>query len=48
MCQNKEQTFYYQVELVKSFCYLEDTLNISGGSEAVVTASTRTGYIKLR
>ena len=42
MCQNKEQTFYYQVELVKSFSYLENTLNISGGNRrdgVVVRAS---------
>ena len=31
---------------MKSFCYLGDRLNASGGSEAVVTARTRIEWIK--
>ena len=36
------------VETVKSFCYLGDRLNASGGSEAAVTARTRIGWLKFR
>ena len=44
----KEISFFDQVEFVKSFCYLGDRLNASGGSEAAVTARTRIGWIKFR
>ena len=33
---------------MKSFCYLGDRLNASGGSEAAITARTRIGWIKFR
>ena len=33
---------------MKSFCYLKDRLNATGGSEAAVTARTRIGWIKFR
>ena len=33
---------------MNSIWYLGDRLNVSGGSEAAVTAKTRTGGIKLR
>ena len=33
---------------MKSFCYLEDRLNASGGGEAAMTARTRIGWIKLK
>ena len=33
---------------MKSFCYLGDRLNASGGSEVTVTARTRSGWIKFR
>ena len=33
---------------MKSFCYLGDRLNASGGSEAAVTVSTQIGWIKFR
>ena len=36
-------SFFDQVDFVKSFCYLGDRLNTSGGIEAAVTAKTRTG-----
>ena len=42
----KEISFFDQVGFVKSFCYLGDRLNASGGSEAAVTARTRIGWIK--
>ena len=45
---DEELLFYVQMELVKSFCYLEDRLNASGGSEAAVIARTTTGRIKFR
>ena len=32
-----ELTFYDQVELIKSFCYLMGKLNVGGGNEAAVT-----------
>ena len=34
-------SFVDQVDFAKSFCYLEDRLNASGGSEAPVTARTK-------
>ena len=43
-----ELSFFDQVDFVKSFCYLADRLNASGGSEAAVTARTRIGWIKSR
>ena len=33
---------------MKSFCYLGDRLNASGGSEVAVTARTRIGWTKFR
>ena len=43
----EELTFYDQVELVKSFItFLGDRLNASGESEAVVTPTTRPGWIQ--
>ena len=44
----KEISFFDQVDFVKSFRYLMDSLNASGGSEAAVTARTRIGWIKFR
>ena len=44
----KKSSFIDHVDLVKSFCYLGDRLNASGGSEAAVTARTRIGWIKSR
>ena len=35
-------------EKAKNFCYLDDRLNASGGSEAAVTARTRIGWVKLK
>ena len=43
-----EISFYDQVDFVKSFCYLEDRLNASGGSQAAVAARTRNGWIKFK
>ena len=37
-----------EVETVKSFCYLGDSLNASGGCEAAVTARARLGWVKFR
>ena len=42
----EEISFFNQVNFVKSFCYLGDRLNASGGSEAAVTARTIIGWIK--
>ena len=44
----EEKSFFDHVDFVKSFCYLRDRLNASGGSEAAVTARTRIGWTKLR
>ena len=44
----EELSSFYQVDFVKSFWYLGDRLNASGGSEAAVTARTRIGWIKFR
>ena len=41
-------SFFDQVDFVKSFCNLGDRLNASVGTEAVVTARTRNGWIKFR
>ena len=38
---SEEILFFEQTEFVKGFCYLGDRLNVSGGSEAAVTARTR-------
>ena len=38
---DEEILFFDQVDSVKSFCYLEDRLNLSGESEAAITARTR-------
>ena len=35
-------------DFVKSFCYLGNRLNTSGGSEAAASARTRIGWIKVR
>ena len=45
---NEEISFFDQVDFVKSFCYLENRLTASGGSEAAVTARTKIGWIKFR
>ena len=45
---DKEISFFDQADFVKSFCYLRNMLNASGGSEAEVTARTRIGWIKFR
>ena len=37
-----------EVELVRGFCYLRDTVNASGGCEATVTARARIGKVKFR
>ena len=39
---DNELSFYDQMELVKSFCNLEDRMNASARSEAVVTPRTKT------
>ena len=45
---SEDLSFFDQVDFIKSFCYLGDRLNASGGSEAAVTPRTRIGWIKLR
>ena len=45
---DEEISFFNQVHFVKSICYLGDRVNASDGSEAVVTAKTRIGWIKFR
>ena len=37
-----------EVETVKGFCYLGDTLNASGGCEIAVTSRVRIGWMKFR
>ena len=37
----EEISFFDQVDYVKSFCYMGDRLNVSGGSAAAVIARTR-------
>ena len=44
----EEISFFDPVDSVKSFCYLGDRLNASGGSEAVITARTIIGWIEFR
>ena len=44
----EELSIFDKVDFVKSFCYLGDSLNANGGSEAAVTAKTRIGWIKFR
>ena len=44
----EELSFFDQVDFVKSFCYLGDRSNASGGSEAAVTARTRIGWKTFR
>ena len=39
---------YEEVETVKSFCYLGDRVNASGGCEAAVTARARIGWVKFK
>ena len=46
MKPGEEISFFDQVEFVKSFQYLVDRLNVSGGSEAAVTTRIRIGRIK--
>ena len=43
---NKKLKFYDQVELVKSFCFLRDKLNASGGGKVALTRTV--GWIKFR
>ena len=43
-----EKLFLIRLIFVKGFCYLEDRLTASGGTEAVVTARTRIAWIKFR
>ena len=43
-----ELVFYDQFEFVKSFCYLGERLNASGGNKAVVTARAIIRWLKLR
>ena len=43
-----EISFFDPVDFVKSFCYLGDRLNASGGSGAAVKARTIIGWIKFR
>ena len=45
---SEEVSFFDQADFVKSFCYLGDRLNVSGGSKAAVTTRTRIGWIKFR
>ena len=42
----EELSFFDQVDFVKIFCYFGDRLNVSGRSEAAVTARMRFGWIK--
>ena len=44
----KKENLWDNVETVKGFCYLDDRFNASGGSEAAVTARTKTGWVKFR
>ena len=44
----EEISLFDQVDFVKSFCYLGDRFNPSGGSEAAATARTRIRWIKFR
>ena len=37
-----------EVETVRSFCYLGDRVNASGGCEAAVTARARIGWVKFK
>ena len=41
--QVEERSLCEGVERVNAFCYLGDRLNVSGGSEAAVTARMRVG-----
>ena len=45
---DKDIPIFDLVEFVKSFFYLRNRLNTSGGSEAAVTARMRIGWIKFR
>ena len=36
------------VEIVRGFAYHGDTVNVGGGCDAVVTASTRSGRVRYR
>ena len=42
------EEFCKEVETVKSFCYLGDRVNASGGCEAAVTARARIGWVKFK
>ena len=44
----QETSCFDQLDFVKSFCYLGDRWNASGGREAALTARTRIGWIKFR
>ena len=48
MKREEKLLLYGQVKSAKSFCYLGKRLNISGTSEAVMTARTRIGRVKLQ
>ena len=37
-----------EVETVRGFCYLGDSVNAGGGCEAAVTARARIGWVKFR
>ena len=45
---NEEISCHNQVRFVQSYCYLGHRRNATGGSEAAVTARTRTRWIKFR
>ena len=44
----EEISFFNLVDSLKSFSYLGDKLNTSGGSEAEVSARTKIGWTKFR
>ena len=41
---NEKSSFYDQLEIKMSFCYLGDRLNPTSKSEVAVTARTRIGW----
>ena len=46
--QVKKHHFFDQIDFVKSFYYLGDGLNASGGSKVAVTPQTRIEWIKFK
>ena len=42
------EVLWEEVETVRSFCYLGDRVNASGGYEAAVTARARIGWVKFK